>query len=295
MRARIVSVLFVGAWLSGVVACSDDSGAGNKDDFIAKLCAEYMGCCKAAGRPSDGAQCRAFYGAFSSPGSYDQGAADACLTEVRARQDQCDSSSASAPSCGKVFSSNGTKKPGEACEDNTDCVAPASGEVECVSDFSAGATTRQCQEQLPGSEGSTPCLGTRDGDSTSYSGVDGLPATGYICDKADGLACNGQTDTCERLAAVGEACVSTAQCVRAAYCDFAGGQCKAQQALGAGCTSEEQCAEPSYCDSESKTCAALRAIGDACTSDAQCDKDDCTNGKCGAGNDLALTFLCGSN
>ncbi|MDF3065153.1 MAG: hypothetical protein K0R38_754 [Polyangiaceae bacterium] len=294
MRARIVSVLLVGAGLCGLVGCSDDSEAGNKDDFIAKLCAEYMGCCKAAGRPSDGAQCRAFYGAFAPAGGYDASAAQACLDEVRARQDQCDTSSASAPSCGRVFSSGGTKQPGETCDTNADCVAPDEGEVECVSEFLDGATVRQCQVQLPGKLGSSPCLGTRDGNFTSYAGVDGLPPSGYICDKADGLSCNGQTGACESLAAVGASCAGSAQCLASAYCDFSAQQCKARLAVGAACTAQEQCAESTYCDADTDTCTAHLAPGAACTTDAQCAADDCTNGECGAGNDLGVTLLCGS-
>ncbi|RYZ07450.1 MAG: hypothetical protein EOO73_12425 [Myxococcales bacterium] len=295
MRVRASSVLLLGAWLCGVVGCSDDSEASNKDEFISRLCVEYMSCCKAAGRPSDGAQCRAFFGAFAPTGAYDPAAAEACLSEVRALEDHCDTSSTSSPSCGKVFSSGGTKKPGEPCENNTDCAAPESGEVQCESDFVEGATVTQCQVRLPGTEGSMPCLGTRDGNVTIYSGVNGSPSTGYICDKAKGLACNGQTGACERLAAVGEPCSGgSSQCVQAAYCDLATRLCQARLELGAACTSDDQCPESSYCDRGSQVCEAHHAPGEACTTDNQCAADDCTNEKCGAGNDITVTFLCGN-
>src|SRR5688572_15688470 len=128
MRAAFTVGVF--AMVLAAVGCGD-SDADNKDEFIEQLCAEFSDCCKAAGRPSDGAQCRAFYGAFVPAAGYDPVAAQSCLDEVRARTDSCDTSSASAPTCGKVFAaaSGGTKQPGEACEDDDECAAPETGEA----------------------------------------------------------------------------------------------------------------------------------------------------------------------
>ncbi|WP_437587006.1 hypothetical protein [Sorangium sp. So ce1000] len=296
---QILAVWLAGAWACGVVGCGDggSGSAGNKDQFIAQLCAEYSGCCKAAGRPSDGAQCRALYGALTPASGYDAQAAQACLDEVRARGDSCDTSSAGTPSCRKVFSADGgTKQPGEACEDNTDCAAPASGEVECVSEFANGATVQQCQVQLQGTEGSTPCIGTVDGPLTIYSGTDGIPPTGYLCHVADGLSCDSQTYACTRLADVGEACsTGSYRCVPAAYCDSVESVCRERLALGAACTDDDECATTAYCEPSSTTCVARRGVNEACTTDAECQSDDCTNQKCVAEDDLALAFLCGTN
>lgn len=296
MSARIVAAWLLGASAWAAVGCSGgDSGAGNKDQFIRQLCEEYSPCCKMAGRPSDGAQCRAFYGAVTPSTGYDPAVGEACLTEVRARKDVCDTSDAAAPSCSKVFGSGsrGTAKPGEACEDDSDCAAPTEGEVECESDFVDGATVQQCQVQLTGTEGSTPCLGTVDGKVTIYAGsADGIPATGYLCHVADGLSC--QTGACKKMPGVGEACTGgTYACVPSAYCDFAASMCKERVALGAACTDDDECVATAYCETTGKLCTARHAVGEACTLNAECQSDSCTNQKCGSGNDFALAFLCG--
>jgi hypothetical protein len=297
VRAAI-KVVVLGMWLAAV-GCGDSKsdGAGDREQFLSQLCAEFSDCCKAAGRPSDGSQCRAFYGAFTSASSYDQAAASTCLDEVRAQGSaKCDASSTTTPSCGKVFATSGTKQPGEACEDDSDCAPPASGRVECASDFGAGATVQQCQVRLPGKAGSTPCIGTVEGKITYYSGsTDGIPAMGYLCDRADGLSCDSQTGACESLSAVGEACAGSRDCVTSGYCAFAEGVCKARAAVGATCSGDDECVAGAYCDPAAKACAATRANGAACTADAECESDNCVNMKCAVEDDLSLTFLCGTN
>jgi hypothetical protein len=299
MRAQILAVLLGGAGAFGVVGCgeSKSDGAGDRDQFIAQLCAEFSGCCKAAGRPSDGAQCRAFYGAFAPATGYDQTAATACLDEVKAVGSVCDANSLDSPSCGKVFAGSGTKKPGETCEDDNDCAPAESGRVECASEYVNGANIQQCQVRLPGTAGSTPCVGTRDGNITFYSGVsDAIPTTGYVCDVADGLSCDSQSGACKSLGAVGAACTgSSYQCVAAAYCSFTENQCKARLALGAACEDDDECAATAFCEPTGNTCAARHAIAAVCANNAECESDNCTNLKCGAKDDLTLAFLCGSN
>lgn len=286
------------AWL-GVMGCGGgkSSDAGDRDHFLAQLCAEYSDCCKAAGRPSDGSQCRAFYGAFAPATGYDQSAAQSCLEEVRASSNKCDGTSYDSPSCSKVFATtSGTAMPGETCEDDSDCAPAASGKVECVSHYVEGANLQKCQVRLPGEAGSTPCVGTIDGNITSYSGTgDDIPAMGYTCDLADGLSCDGQSGACKSLAMAGEACTGGSyQCVPSAYCSFSDRVCKARADLGAACQSNDECKASASCDSASKTCVARHAIGEACDVNADCTTDNCTNQKCGADDDLSLTFLCGS-
>ena len=298
MKAQILAVLLGGAWAFGVVGCgeSKSDGAGDRDQFLAQLCDEFAGCCKAAGRPSDGAQCRAFYSAFAPATGYDQAAATACLDEVRALSNKCDSIS-SAASCSNVFAPGGTKQPGETCEDDSDCAAADSGRVECVSNYVDGANVQQCQVRLPGTAGSTPCVATRDGNITFYSGIaDGIPATGYVCDLADGLSCDSQSGACKSLAAVGQPCTGSAyQCVTSAYCAFPENLCQARLALGAACQDDDECIAGAYCEPGGNTCAARHALGATCANNAECESDNCTNLKCAAENDLSLAFLCGSN
>ncbi len=297
MRAQILVVLLGGAWALGVVGCgeSKSDSAGNKDQFLAQLCDEFADCCKAAGRPSDGAQCRAFYGAFAPASGYNEAAATACLDEVRSSANKCDSISSGAPSCSKVFSTGGTKKPGEMCDTDSDCAPAESGEAQCAGDFVDGATVQQCQVRLPGKAGSAPCLGTRDGNVTFYSGVgDGIPTMGYVCDLADGVSCDSQSGACKSLGAVGDACSGGSYaCVASAYCAFVDGVCKARVAAGAACEGQDECVAGAYCDGN--TCAASHTLGQACTTSEECESGNCTNQKCAGGDDLALTFLCGSN
>ena len=147
MRAYFTASLLVGALALAAVGCgeSDSNGSKTSGGFIAQLCAEFSDCCKAAGRPSDGAQCRAFYGAFAPASGYDATAADACLAEVRATGDKkCDAASMDTPSCNKVFSgSSGTKKPGEACQGSGECAPNDAGRVDCVSSFVNNASVQE--------------------------------------------------------------------------------------------------------------------------------------------------------
>lgn len=299
MRARIFSLLLAGVAAWGAAGCgdTDSNGAGDRDQFLAQLCDELAPCCEAAGRPADGAQCRAFYSAFVGSAGYDQAAADACLTEFRARKDACDTSTRTAPSCGKVFSTtSGTKQPGEACDSESDCAASDEGDVECESDYIDGATVQQCQVRIPGTAGSAPCVGTVDGNVTYYSGArDGIPAKGYLCDVADGLSCDSTTGACKALAAVGEAC--TGECVPSAYCEFATGVCQERLAIGSACQNDDDCVAKAFCAASTKVCTAALASGAACESSAECESKSCTNQKCASDglNDLSLALLCGTN
>jgi hypothetical protein len=166
-----------------------------------------------------------------------------------------------------------------------------------VSKFSGDATTRQCQVRAPGVAGSSPCVGTVDGNATFSSGSsEEVPTMGYLCDLADGVACDSQTGACKALAAAGEACSGGLfQCVTSAYCDFGAGMCKDRQAVGAACETDDECQAGAYCAPADQTCAARRASGEACATNAECESENCTNLKCGSDDNLALAFLCGSN
>ena len=189
------SALFVGLGVSWtILACSggSDSGGGgtaaDSSSFVSQYCELLAPCCAKVNRPTDGAQCRAFLGAFSGTYQYDAAKGSACLSEVRARQSAptfCDDPDDRAESCNAVFKENGTgtKQPGEPCSNDGDCASSPEGDVDCASSYSGDAVTKVCQLQLRGKEGDTPCAGTRDGSTTSYSssGGDGPPpARAYI-------------------------------------------------------------------------------------------------------------------
>lgn len=294
-----------------IAGCSSGSGsAGDRDAFISQVCDLYMPCCSKAGKPSDGSQCRAFYGAFASSASYDAGAANLCLTELKASsasptfcEDGMDNSKV--PSCDKVFSgssSGGTKKPGETCSQDSECAPSTEGKVDCRTLFKDGGTIKKCQIQITGKAGDTPCLGTVDGNLTSYntSGTetDVLPR-GYLCNVKDGLRCDSTTNKCVAISKIGEACAGFGSnlCTKDAYCDSTTKQCAARKPVGSACTSfsSEQCADGTYCDSASKTCKASLAVGAACTSSSECISKSCVNKVCDktGGTDLTTAFLCG--
>jgi hypothetical protein len=292
---------------SAAAACSSgDSGgsvAADSSSFISQLCAEYMPCCAKAGKPSDGAQCRAFYSAFTGSATYDAAAGSKCLEEVRAQKGSasfCDEG-ISAPSCEKAFGSNtGTKKPGEACSEDEECAPSAEGKVECASLFVGGSQIKKCQVQVTGKLGDTPCAGTVDGNTTSFSGsgtATDIPPKGYLCYVKDGLRCDSKTGACAAIAKVGEACEGFGSylCTKDAYCDTTAKKCVARKAVGAACTgfSSEQCVEGAYCDSTTKACVASLAVGAPCKSSNECASGSCVNSACAAGGDLTTAFLCG--
>ena len=108
---RVASSLFaalVGA--AGIASSCGGDSASTKEDFIASYCDKYMPCCEKAGRPSDGAQCRAFLGAFAT-GTYDAKAGEDCLAafdKAAADPNFCDngaSDEVDSSACSKVFDS----------------------------------------------------------------------------------------------------------------------------------------------------------------------------------------------
>ncbi len=307
MKISIQALVFCG--LSGglVVSGCGGSGSGGSggsadvDQFVSSYCAEFSSCCAAAGLPSDGAQCRALYGAFAPRGSYDSAKGAACLDEIRALPDKCEATSMSPPSCENVFAQTaGTKAPGETCDTDSDCAPSAMGEVQCASDFVDGATIQQCQVQIPGKAGDSPCIATKSGNVTSFFGtMDGIPESGYVCNTADGLACDGQTLECTLIPKVGEPCGSGfgGDCEAGAHCDFASDTCKAALGVGEACMSDQDCGTSGYCDPVGKRCVARAEEGAACTKSVECESNQCTNQKCEASglDNLGLAFVCGSN
>ncbi|GAC1526716.1 MAG: hypothetical protein NVS3B10_24940 [Polyangiales bacterium] len=322
---RAWSLVAVGcALLAAPIACSSndggsggpgpDGGAGNdgglgKDAFAAAYCAAFGPCCAKAGLPSDGAQCRAFFGALSAD-TYDPAAGGACLAEVQAQASSptfCDDGGAKikAPSCAKIFKSGrgGPTPPGGACTKDADCALSPDGQVRCAQLFApGGAKLARCQVLVAGGKvGDSPCVGTVDGASTLYISLPGatdVPARGYLCDFATGIACRPSTGACTTLAAVGESCWAegvNVGCARDAYCDDPTHTCVARKPTGAACNpSDAQCAAGDTCDPASKTCVALLPDGAACTDGAPCASASCSGARCVPfGSSFGLAFLCG--
>lgn len=291
-----------------LLALSCGGGAGSAGEFFGAYCDFFKPCCAMAKLPSDGKQCRIFFGAFGSSSSYNAQAGQACLDALKARSGNADFciNSSDEPACETVFDemggTAGTKAPGQTCSGNADCARSAAGKVECQSVFSGGAEIRKCQVQPRGTEGQKPCAGTVEGSTTSYvSSGDDVPAQAYLCYVADGLHCDFRSTTCVKFKAVGEMCLSSSDCARSTYCDSASENCANRKSLGAACTSSVfntgECADGAYCGEMTKTCTGQLGNGAACTNGNQCKSTDCVNGACKGDipANIGLSFLCGGD
>jgi hypothetical protein len=312
MLIRRAIVVAFGA--SIVLACSGGTtgGAASASSFVQQYCQLIAPCCAKAGKPSDGSQCEAFFNAFTSNEVYDATKGQACLDAARAKSNDPDfcTNSGSDPACNGVYSKAGAaggKAPGALCTDDSECASSTEGAVTCKSTYdSKGAVTKTCQVQIDGKEGDTPCLGTKDGNLTSFTTSSSTdpppppPPKGYVCDVAKGIYCDSKSVACKKIADIGADCdTSSTQyaCVKTAYCDFSTKKCVARPALGADCTPfSTPCADKAYCDDTTKKCTATLADGAPCTSSQQCASDSCVNKACGksGSSDFGLTLLCGN-
>jgi hypothetical protein len=280
---------------SAQVATSNDTSSA--DGFITAYCDQFMPCCTRVGLTGNDALCRAFVTAFAPAYSYNAAAGDACLSEIRAAAGSptfCEMKSTNAPSCRHVFSTTGTSLPGTPCQKTEECAPSTEGKVSCASVYKNGAEIRKCQVELEGSAGDGPCIGTVDGNITSYtSNTSDVIPRGYLCDVENGIMCDSASQKCTALAQVGAPCSSSSGCVKTAYCDFSSHACAQRKAAGTNCTGASgQCEAGAYCDTTQKLCVLLVPDGGACTVSNACASSRCVNGTCAKGS-LSLSLLCG--
>jgi len=275
-------------------------GKSDAEKFADSYCAEIAKCCGEAGLPADGQMCHQWMTFATMGGSYNSTAGEACLAEMRAQVSAgtfCTSLS-DAQACDQVFEgkSSGSRKPGESCDLDSDCAPSSEGEVTCASVYVNDAFIDKCQVRIPGKAGDAPCVGTQDGDwFISSSNATDVATKGYVCDVDDGVRC--EEDVCTAMAALGERCSFSSDCVRTAYCDYAQNQCVARIPEGGACSggSSDECLEDYYCPSSgAKQCTAKLPNGAACTSNSSCQSGSCSNGACDGGGDFGLMLLCGS-
>lgn len=307
-------------FMAGIVACSGGTGSssgtvGSGTDraaFIDEFCNAIGQCCARVNKPANPAQCKQLLEQLGGELEYDAAKGSQCLSSVRSRQSApgfCDDITPG-DSCNGVFREKGavggTKQPGEACENDTDCATSAEGKVDCVY---AGASKRFCQVSIEyGREGDGPCSYTKDGntstsESSSSSGADAgstNPPRAYVCNVADGLYCqNGQA--CVKMGAPNDTCstsnYSSFQCGKNGFCDYTSKKCVERLGVGGNCgTSSNACSEDTRCDYMSKKCVAKLADGAACQSSLDCTSQRCSNMVCTArssGDDESLKIFCG--
>ncbi len=304
---RHVAFSGISAPLLVLVACSgggaggvgSGSGPSSSDAFATDYCDAIQPCCAQGGFRTDGVSCRALIPAVTGQTSYDAQKGGACLSEVRAAVSGAGgcASASSAPSCKTVFGttgSRGTKAPGEACTDGSDCAANPEGEVTCTTLFASGAQESYCQLRIVGKLGDTPCVGTKSGNVTSYSTGKERVARGFVCDTATGTQCDATTKTCAAPAKIGDACTSDQGCERAARCDFTSRKCVDRIPVGGDCTGQSSgCVVDAGCDNGTKKCVARLPDGADCTTGSECATSLCVNKKCGTTGSSSFSLLCG--
>jgi hypothetical protein len=272
--------------------CSGGSSNGGDaaDELIAKVCQAYDDCCVAARtRPSAG-RCRDFWAGYVSKSKLDSDAAAACLDAIKAQATdvKCGGYPPATVGCEAVFAPVGTKKAGEACKADTDCQAPAGGFAGCQTRFTGDedheVAVSTCYQGTPGKLGSSPCAGF-------YSSAADLV---FSCAAKDELYCDAM-QVCQKLAAVGEACIGNFACFEGAYCDrpdiFTPGICQALAENGEACHVDDGCPVGSACDSHKQTCTPLRPLGARCSDETQCASKACIDAFCVPYNN-AWRFVC---
>ena len=280
-------------------------GKSDSEKFADSYCAEVAKCCGKASMPSDGKACHQWMAFASAGGSYNSSAGNACLADMNAQVSAgtfCTNlvASSTPSACDSVFGSpGGSKQPGETCDFDSDCAPSSEGKVVCASLYVNSAFIDKCQVQIPGKAGDTPCVGTQDGNLTTYyqaSDATDVVPRGYLCSIADGVQC--KLGTCTALAAVGATCSYSSDCVRTAFCDYAKDQCVARVAAGATCTGSDssECVAGYYCPTNPpRQCTAQVGIGAQCGSSTECQSGNCSNSTCQSGglDTFGLSLLCG--
>ncbi len=103
---------------------------------------------------------------------------------------------------------------------------------------------------------------------------------GYRPCKLIGETCHAPTGTCERGAALGEACTDVTDCGIALSCDDTGHCADLAPRLGESCRLYGYCQAPNLCErmGTDYVCVPPKADGAMCSVDAECDSQRCDLG-----------------
>jgi hypothetical protein len=284
-------------------SCSSDPATAPPADpidlpaFADAYCGLLAPCCQKAGLSTSGVSCHAMFSSSDTTQTYSAANAGTCVQEIRTASSGagfCGGGFTTA-ACEAVFTSKGTKKPGEACTQAFDCAPSSKGPVRCFSANVASGPTQTCLVERVGQAGDHPCVGTKLGSltvTTWYSSDGPGPPEGFICDRGGGLGCS-PSRSCTALTAVGSACTDSSACAVGAFCNPMALKCEVRGGAGAACNSSDGCTDAFYCDFGKSQCVARAAVGADCGGAVQCTSDaTCTDGACKIFN-IALLFLCG--
>lgn len=260
------------------------------EQYAAAYCAAATPCCQDKGSTTDQDGCTtASYQqlalARTTVGdSYDKTKGASCISKLKAlagKSTACDTLDKGIDDClgaAKVTPAAPTgKAPGEVCASSDDCAPQAQGEVRCQ-EVGLDATLKKiCQNVLPGTASTSPCVG--DTRQTLAVNEDAKLAVGTVYRCGDGLLCDSSSRNCVPSAAAGAACSFSFECTKDTFCDK--GKCTAAAADGLGCADDDGCLSTSFCTSKG-VCAPYVAPGGSCTggADSRCLDGACVNGKC---------------
>ncbi len=270
MSSRWV-VLAAAGVASGFITggCSGPKSGGSqpvsKEDYVNALahavCDNIASCCQKKNYTYSDAQCLARL--LATPGlppdrNFNAQQAGACVDLYASAARSCAVSDAMAEKlhvvCGAVFT--GTKAPGAACLDDSECAPPSGGGAFC--DFPGTSVTGMCVAVTHAKEGDS-CVGTCDlQDGIVFGCYNGsgaaVPDHGGACYTSDGLYCSNQ-GTCVPLTGPGQDC-SVIPCAAGTYCDLYGsGVCQTYAQIGGDCSQGQECVSSAYCGSAG-TCQA---------------------------------------
>jgi len=247
-------------------ACGDSSATGTGepiDQYASRYahaaCDDLERCCAENGiGPYDKGNCLLGGAAFVQQGverakaagaTFDQKAADDCVTAVTALTKQCkspESDPIGTSACGRVF--NGSKRPGEPCGKDLDCASTTEGRGACYKKKANDPTGTCITRKVPAAVGDR-CAITNDDPIPNV--LAGCGASRLYCDLGG---------TCQKPVALGGTCGVILPCNTQSYCN-ADMVCAAALATGATCTADKECASGACVKSKDARKCGVNSIG----------------------------------
>ncbi len=256
----------------------------------AAFCGALKDCCTAANFAYDDAACisqvethTGFLWSGGQGTAYNGDAVAGCADALKALETKCvadesvvyDEVNYGDPAvfaCQQVH--NGTKSPGEPCQEDWECAWTPSAAAYC--DAYPSKEAKICQLRTFGAKIGSPC-----GELEPYDHT--LCDYGGYCVKSGPAGTTSAAGTCKplpQLGPPGAACSSWQDC-DSSSCDDIKKVCKPRSAVGEKCDSSANCVAGAYCGqppneaSQAAICQPLKEIGAACEDGGQCKSGYC--------------------
>jgi hypothetical protein len=270
--------------------------------WLAAYCELMKPCCAAEGLPTDGKQCAEFFDGLGPEPEIDLLVEKACIAEqqaLAAKGKFCEDGRFDSELCQRAWRRKGTKTPGEACMEESECAQGPEGVARCYpEELTSGTAPMRCQIQARGIEGSKPCVATALGraEQVPFTPMP-FPLKGYVCYLADGLRCDG--GACVRVKRAGEPCATLDDCMKGTFCNGLTKMCAPRKPLGADCSAgllgDKECDDGGWCPPNVQTCVAQVGYGALCQGGAECRSGMCKVDRCDLSLEVAfgLEPVCG--